>query len=100
MLFQKIVFKARILFMRKRSAEKSVLFSTQVSRSVLTNCIDFKGSAWSGRLIQKGWNILSYVIFLPPSTHYRCTSVVYSTFPLYSIEKKIPKPNNNSLYYF
>lgn len=52
------------------------------------SCTYFKGSVWSGRLIQKGWNILSYVIFLPPSIHYRCTSVLHSTFALYFIEKQ------------
>lgn len=44
--------------MRKRSAEKSVLFNIQISRSALMSCNDFKGSVWSGRFIQKDWNIL------------------------------------------
>lgn len=50
MLFQKICFQNEGIFGRKRSAEKTVLFNTQVCRSILINCIDFKETAWSGRL--------------------------------------------------
>lgn len=74
--------------MRKRSVERNVLCNIQISRSALRSCFDFKGSVWSDRLIYKAWNILSYVIFLPPGTHYRFTSVVYSIFELYFIEKQ------------
>lgn len=88
MLFQIFFFKTRIHFMKKRSVEKSVLLNTQISRSALMSCTDFKGSVWSGRFIQKDWNILSNVTLLPSSTHYRCTYVVYSTFALYFLENQ------------
>lgn len=94
---KKFTFKLRVFFGRKRCAEKTVVFNTQICRSILMNCIDFKGTAWSGRLIhiqaetthctQFSWlSAVTTEVFLLFLHHLHCTL--------------LEKNPSKSLYYF